>query len=57
MAIVLVSGVRDCGAMAIVAAVITVGRLAPAGECVAGAIGVVVVGTGLLLIARAARLG
>ena len=43
--------------MAVVAAAITVERLAPAGERVALAIGVVVVGAGLLLIARTAGLG
>ncbi len=43
-------------AMAVVAAAITVERLAPAGERVARAIGVVVVGTGLFLIARKAGL-
>jgi predicted metal-binding membrane protein len=44
-------------AMAVVAAAITVERLAPAGERVARAIGAVVVGAGLFLIARAAGLG
>jgi hypothetical protein len=43
--------------MAVVAAAITVERLAPAGERVARATGVVVVGAGLFLIARAAGLG
>ena len=57
MAILLVIGVMDLRAMAIVAAAITVERLAPAGERVARAIGAVVVGAGLLLIARAAGLG
>jgi predicted metal-binding membrane protein len=57
MAILLVIGVMDLRAMAAVAAAITVERLAPAGERVARAIGVVVVGTGLFLIARAAGLG
>jgi predicted metal-binding membrane protein len=57
MAILLVVGVMDLRAMAIVAAAITVERLAPAGERVARAIGAVVVGAGLFLIARAARLG
>jgi predicted metal-binding membrane protein len=56
MALVLVIGVMDLRAMAVVAAAITVERLAPAGERVAQAIGVVVVGAGLLLIARAAGL-
>jgi predicted metal-binding membrane protein len=57
MATLLVIGVVDLRAMAVVAAAITVERLAPAGERVARAIGVVVVGAGLLQIARAAGLG
>jgi predicted metal-binding membrane protein len=57
MAIPLVLGVMDLRAMALVTVAITVERLAPAGERVARAIGVVVVGAGLLLIARAAGLG
>jgi predicted metal-binding membrane protein len=56
-AILLVVGVMDLRAMAVVAAAITAERLAPAGEHVARAIGAVVVGTGVLLIARAAGLG
>ncbi len=57
MPILLVIGVMDLRAMAVVAAAITVERLAPAGERVARAIGAVVVGAGLFLIARAAGLG
>ena len=57
MAILLVIGVMDLRAMAVVAAAITVERLAPAGERVARATGAVVVGAGLFLIARAAGLG
>src|SRR5439155_910586 len=57
MVILLVIGVMDLRAMAVVAAAITLERLAPAGERVAGAIGAVVVGAGLTLIARAAGLG
>ena len=57
LAILLVIGVMNLRAMAVVAAVITVARLAPASERVARAIGGVVIGTGLLLIARAAGLG
>jgi predicted metal-binding membrane protein len=56
-AILLVIGVMDLRAMAVVAAAITVERLAPAGERVARALGAVAVGAGLLLIARAAGLG
>jgi predicted metal-binding membrane protein len=57
MAILLVIGVMDLSAMAVVTAAITVERLAPAGERVARATGAVAVGAGLLLIARAAGLG
>src|SRR2546426_8765002 len=57
MAILLVIGVMDLRAMAVVAAAITVERLAPAGERVARALGGVVGGAGLLLIARAAGVG
>jgi predicted metal-binding membrane protein len=53
MAVLLVIGVMDLRAMVVVAAAITVERLAPAGERVARATGVIVVGAGLLLIARA----
>ena len=57
IAILLVIGVMDLRAMAVVATAINVERLAPAGERVARATGVVAVGTGLFLIARAAGLG
>jgi predicted metal-binding membrane protein len=57
MAILLVIGVMNLRAMAVVAAAITVERLAPGGERVARATGGVVVGAGLFLIARAAGLG
>jgi predicted metal-binding membrane protein len=57
MAILLVIGVMDLRAMTVVAAAITVERLAPAGERAARAIGAGVVGAGLILIARAAGLG
>jgi predicted metal-binding membrane protein len=56
-AILLVIGVMDLRAMAAVTAAVTVERLAPGGDCVARAIGAVVVGSGLLLIAQAAGLG
>jgi predicted metal-binding membrane protein len=55
-AILLVSGVMDLRAMAVVTAAITVERLAPVGERVARAIGAAIVGAGLFLIARAAGL-
>jgi predicted metal-binding membrane protein len=57
IAILLVIGVMDLRAMTVVAAAITLERLAPAGERVARAIGAVVVAAGLFLIARAAGLG
>ena len=57
MAILLVIGVMDLRAMAVVAAAITVERLAPAGERVGRATGIVAVGTGLFLIVRAVGLG
>ena len=56
MVILLVSGVMNLRAMTAVMAAITVERLAPAGERVARALGVMVVGAGLFLIARAAGL-
>jgi predicted metal-binding membrane protein len=56
-AILLVIGVMDLRAMAVVTAAITAERLAPAGERVARTIGAVVVGAGLFLVARAAGLG
>jgi predicted metal-binding membrane protein len=57
MAVLLVIGVMDLRVMAVVAAAITVERLAPAGERVARATGAVAVGVGLFLIAQAAGLG
>lgn len=56
MVILLVLGVMDLGAMAVVTAAITIERLTPAGERLAPAIGAVAVGGGLLLIVRAAGL-
>jgi predicted metal-binding membrane protein len=56
-AILLVVGVMDLRAMAVVTAAVSVERLAPAGERVAKAIGAVVVGAGVFLIAVAAGLG
>jgi predicted metal-binding membrane protein len=57
MLILLVVGVMDLRAMAVVTAAITAERLAPAGERVARAIGVAVVGAGLLLIVQAGITG
>jgi predicted metal-binding membrane protein len=55
-AILLVMGVMDLRVMAAVTIAITAERLAPAGERVARAVGIIVVGAGVLLIARAAGL-
>jgi predicted metal-binding membrane protein len=55
--ILLVLGVMDLRVMAVVAAAITVERLAPAGEHVARAIGAFAIGAGLFLTARATGLG
>ncbi len=56
-AVLLVMGVMDLRVMAAVTAAITAERLAPRGELVARAIGVGVVGVGLILIVRAAGFG
>lgn len=56
-AILLVIGVMDLRTMALVTTAITAERLAPTGERVAQVVGTVVVGAGLLLLARAAGLG
>jgi predicted metal-binding membrane protein len=55
--ILLVIGVMDVRAMAVVTAAITLERLAPAGKRIAHAIGVVIVAAGICLIARAAGIG
>jgi len=55
-AILLVMGLMDLRVMAVVTTAITAERLAPAGERVARAVGVVVVGAGMLMLARAAGL-
>jgi predicted metal-binding membrane protein len=52
-AILLVIGVMDLRAMALVAVAITLERLMPAGQRVAQVIGAVVIVAGLFLIARA----
>jgi predicted metal-binding membrane protein len=54
--ILLVIGVMDLRAMAVVGAAITVERLAPSGVRVARAIGAVIIVAGLLLILRGAGL-
>jgi predicted metal-binding membrane protein len=53
-AIMFVSGLMDLRAMALATVAITAERLAPSGERVARLIGVIVVGVGLSLVARAA---
>ena len=55
-AVLLVIGVMELRAMALVTVANTLERLAPAGERVAQGIGAVTVATGLFLIARAAGL-
>ena len=54
MAILLVTGVMDLRAMAVVTVAMTLERFAPGGEQVARALGAIAVGAGLLLIAQAA---
>lgn len=56
-AVLLVVGVMDLVAMGLVTAAITAERLAPAGERVARYVGAIVVGAGVLLIARAGGSG
>lgn len=55
--ILLVIGIMDLRAMAVMTAAITAERLATSGERVARGIGTVIAGVGLILIARAAGLG
>jgi predicted metal-binding membrane protein len=55
--ILLVIGIMDLRAMAVVTAAITAERLAPAGERTARAIGAVCAGAGVVFLARAAGLG
>jgi predicted metal-binding membrane protein len=57
MAILLVLGVMDLRAMAVVTAAITLERLLPAGQRVAQAIGAVAVASGLFFVVRACGLG
>jgi predicted metal-binding membrane protein len=57
IAILLVVGVMDRRAMAVIAAAINVERLSPAGDLVARVIGAVVVAAGLFVMARAVGLG
>lgn len=55
MAILLVIGIMDVRAMVLVTAALAAERLTPAGERVARVTGVIVIGIGLFLITRAAR--
>jgi predicted metal-binding membrane protein len=55
-AILLVMGVMDLRVMALVAAAITIERLAPAGERIARIIGLIIIGIGVGLLARAAEI-
>jgi predicted metal-binding membrane protein len=57
MSVLLVFGVMNLRAMAIVAAIITVERFALAGQRIVRAIGVVLIGTSLFVIARVVGLG
>jgi predicted metal-binding membrane protein len=54
VAILLVTGIMNIGVMVLVAAAVAAERLAPAGERVARATGVTIIGAGLFLIVRAA---
>lgn len=54
-AILLVIGMMDLRAMTVVTVAITAERLAPEGQRVAHGVGVVTIGAGLLIIAKAAR--
>jgi predicted metal-binding membrane protein len=54
MAILLVAGIMDLRAMAVVTAALTAERLAPAGERVARGTGLVAVGVGMFLLVRLA---
>jgi predicted metal-binding membrane protein len=56
-AVLLATGIMDMPAMLAVTAAITLERLAPAGERIARAIGVVAIGAGLFLTFRATVLG
>ena len=56
MVLLLAIGVMDLRAMSLVAAAVTVERLAPAGERAARITGAVIVGAGVFLIARAVQL-
>jgi len=53
MVILLVVGIMDLRAMAVVTAAITAERLAPPDERAARALGAIVIGAALVLIARA----
>ena len=52
MSILLVVGIMDLAAMSLVTAAVTAERLAPAGDRMARAVGVIVIGAGLFMIAE-----
>jgi predicted metal-binding membrane protein len=56
MAILLAMGIMDVAVMTVVTAAITLERVAPAGERMARAIGTVIVGAGLFMLAKSAGL-
>ena len=57
MTILLVVGIMDLRAMALVTAALTIERVVPCGDRIARAVGVAAIGIGLVLIARAAAVG
>jgi predicted metal-binding membrane protein len=57
MAVLLVLGVMDVRAMAVVTAAITVERLAPSGARATQAVGVLIIGAGVVSLVRAVGLG
>src|SRR6185437_12447914 len=57
MAILLVTGIMDLRAMALVTGALTLERVAPSGHRVTRVVGIAIIGVGLLLIARAASVG
>jgi predicted metal-binding membrane protein len=57
MVILLIAGVMDLGLMIIVAAAITIERLAPKPERIARAVGIVILVVGVVMITRFAGMG
>jgi predicted metal-binding membrane protein len=56
MAVLLVLGVMNLGAMAVIAVLVNVERLTPGNRRVARAVGIIVIVAGLLVMLRAATL-